>query len=81
VLLGLRVFLSPPYFLRGAQTIFNVISLGCIRVLACYSAEQGSIMSLNFLLNYGRAIAQAVSRRLPTASARVQTRVLLCGIL
>jgi hypothetical protein len=24
---------------------------------------------------YGRAIAQAVSRRLPTAAARVQTRV------
>jgi hypothetical protein len=29
----------------------------------------------------GRAIAQAVSRRLPTAAARVQTRVLSCGIL
>jgi hypothetical protein len=29
----------------------------------------------------GRAIAQAVSRRLPTASARVQTRVWSCGIL
>jgi hypothetical protein len=27
------------------------------------------------------AIAQAVSRRLPTAAARVQTRVWLCGIL
>jgi hypothetical protein len=29
----------------------------------------------------GRAIAQEVSRRLPTAAARVQTRVWLCGIL
>jgi hypothetical protein len=29
----------------------------------------------------GRAIAQAVSRRLPTAAARVQTRVWSCGIL
>jgi hypothetical protein len=29
----------------------------------------------------GRAIAQAVSRRLPTAAARVQTRVFSCGIL
>jgi hypothetical protein len=28
----------------------------------------------------GRAIAQAVSRWLPTAAARVQTRVLSCGI-
>jgi hypothetical protein len=30
---------------------------------------------------WGRAIAQAVSRRLPTAAARVQTRVSSCGIL
>jgi hypothetical protein len=29
----------------------------------------------------GRAIAQAVSRRLPTAAARVQTRVWSCEIL
>jgi hypothetical protein len=29
----------------------------------------------------GRAIAQAVSRRLPTAAAQVQTRVWSCGIL
>jgi hypothetical protein len=29
----------------------------------------------------GRAIAQAVSRRLLTAAARVQTRVWSCGIL
>jgi hypothetical protein len=29
----------------------------------------------------GRAIAQAVSRRIPTAAARVQTRVWSCGIL
>jgi hypothetical protein len=29
----------------------------------------------------GRAIAQAVSRRLPTAAARVQIRVWSCGIL
>jgi hypothetical protein len=29
----------------------------------------------------GRSIAQAISRRLPTAGARVQTRVWSCGIL
>jgi hypothetical protein len=34
-----------------------------------------------YILNRGRAIAQAVSRRLPTAAARVQTRVWSCGIL
>jgi hypothetical protein len=33
------------------------------------------------ILGKGRAIAQAVSRRLPTAAARVQTRVWSCGIL
>jgi hypothetical protein len=31
--------------------------------------------------NNGRAIAQAVSRRPPTAAAGVQTRVWSCGIL
>jgi hypothetical protein len=40
-------------------------------------------MSITSVLNYphGRSIAQAVSRQLPTAAARVQTRVWLCGIL
>jgi hypothetical protein len=32
-------------------------------------------------VNTGRTIAQAVSRRLPTAAAWVQTRVWSCGIL
>jgi hypothetical protein len=31
--------------------------------------------------SWGRAIAQAVSRRLPTAAARVQTWVWSCGIM
>jgi hypothetical protein len=30
---------------------------------------------------HGRAIPQAVSRRIPTAAARVQNRVWSCGIL
>jgi hypothetical protein len=33
------------------------------------------------ILLLGRAIAQAVSRRLPTTAAQVQTRVWSCGIL
>jgi hypothetical protein len=37
------------------------------------------ILLLNTIL--GRAIAQAVRRRLPTAAARVQTHVWSCGIL
>jgi hypothetical protein len=32
-------------------------------------------------IKLGRAIAQAVSRRLPTVAARVQTRVWSCVIL
>jgi hypothetical protein len=32
-------------------------------------------------VNWGRAIAQAVSRRHSTAAVRVQTRVWSCGIL
>jgi hypothetical protein len=35
----------------------------------------------DLLVAFGRAIAQAVSRRLPTAAARVQTRVWSCRIL
>jgi hypothetical protein len=35
----------------------------------------------NLIYRKGRAIAQAVSRRLRTAAARVQTRVWSCGIL
>jgi hypothetical protein len=36
---------------------------------------------LKWYLPFGRALAQAVSRRHPTAAARVQTRVWSCGIL
>jgi hypothetical protein len=38
-------------------------------------------LQANVWIVLGRAIAQAVSRRLPTAAARVQTRVWSCGIL
>jgi hypothetical protein len=43
---------------------------------AVHKQELGEITAVP-----GRAIAQAVSRRLPTAAARVQTRVWSCGIL
>jgi hypothetical protein len=39
------------------------------------------ILQHNKVFIKGRAIAQAVSRRLPTAAARVQTRVWSFGIL
>jgi hypothetical protein len=35
---------------------------------------------MELFINLGRAIAQAVSRRLPTAAARVRARASLCGI-
>jgi hypothetical protein len=40
-----------------------------------------SMAGVKYYLSDGRAIAQAVSRRLPTAAARVQIRVWSCGIL
>jgi hypothetical protein len=39
------------------------------------------IVGIKVTLQLGRAIAQAVSRRFPTAAARVQTRVWSSGIL
>jgi hypothetical protein len=49
------------------------------------TGEGGVTAVYSFLSRYslvvGRAIAQAVSRRLPTAAARVQTGVWSCGIL
>jgi hypothetical protein len=41
----------------------------------------GVCMLSSLTTSEGRAIAQAVSHRLPTAAARVQTRVWSCGIL
>jgi hypothetical protein len=41
----------------------------------------GTKLDAFILLQKGNAIAQAVSRWLPTAAARVQTRVWSCGIL
>jgi hypothetical protein len=43
--------------------------------------ETEQICSCGNASGSGRAIAQAVSHRLPTAAARVQTRVWLCWIL
>jgi hypothetical protein len=53
------------YFCPGVQNYF----LGLYAILSRSKTD------------LGRAIAQAVSRRLPTAAARVQSRVWSCGIL
>jgi hypothetical protein len=46
-----------------------------------YVSTKHNIFYVEVSTTFGRAIAQAVSRRLPTATARVQTRVWSCGIL
>jgi hypothetical protein len=52
-----------------------------VKALCCKPEGRGfKSRSGGFFLK-GRAIAQAVSRRLPTAAARVQNRVWSCGIL
>jgi hypothetical protein len=46
-----------------------------------YIPEDRNLKSGKKSVRLGRVIAQAVSRRLPIAAARVQTRVWSCGIL
>jgi hypothetical protein len=56
--------------------IFHLETTGWISV----KYEIG-VYAENYRLNLGRATAQAVSRRLLTAAARVQTRFWSCEIL
>jgi hypothetical protein len=56
----------------------------CVTLTRTFLVHFISVLSLlrTFELDVlGRAIAQAVSRRLPTAAAWVQTRFSSCGIL
>jgi hypothetical protein len=53
----------------------KIASVGILRV------QQHPPREKRLTNNTGRAIAQAVSSWLPTAAARVQTRVWYCGIL
>jgi hypothetical protein len=49
------------------------------RIYSLYKSERLSA-KIKLILHKGRAAAQAVSGRLPTAAARVQARVRSCGI-
>jgi hypothetical protein len=49
--------------------------------LLCWDETGTGVVGTESKSLKGRAIAQAVSRRLPTVAARVQTRVWSCGIL
>jgi hypothetical protein len=51
----------------------------CFGKTHCLQLQNSSVSQA--IKQTGRAIAQAVSRRFPTAAARVQTRVWSCGIL
>jgi hypothetical protein len=46
-----------------------------------YTSVFGNRQRKDYHYTEGRAIAQAASRRLPTAAARAQIRVWSCGIL
>jgi hypothetical protein len=70
-------FLFEPY-LSCLLNSSRIPSLGFEFLLVFFcSPKFGSLCKYR----QGRAIAQAVSRRLPTAAARVQTKVWSCGIL
>jgi ABC-type branched-subunit amino acid transport system substrate-binding protein len=56
-------------------------NLPMISYVSAASCRGGHAVHYHVIQTLGRAIAQAVSRRLPTAPARVQTRVWSCGIL
>jgi hypothetical protein len=63
--------------LFGHKPILTAIFMKALNRRSGRPVQEINIVSLLA----GRAIAQAVSRRLPTAAVRVQTRVWSCGIL
>jgi hypothetical protein len=64
---------------------WNLMPWSLIGVLPAFSIKTvlrtSNVTTILSLQSQGRAIAQAVSRWLPTAAARVQSRVWSCGIL
>jgi hypothetical protein len=73
--------LSPPFvafaFDLSSTFCYLLSSSVCFfRLIGCRSCN-----TIDLYSGGGRAIAQAVSRRLPTAAVGVQTRVWSCGIL
>jgi hypothetical protein len=66
---------------------YSIVIVCCMFVITRLDSfrrvQQIAFISIVFSMfrGKGRAIAQAVSRRLPTAAAQVETRVWSCGIL
>jgi hypothetical protein len=60
---------------------YTVCLLSCDKTRAIYWVPVCSVSNDDLVFIAGRAIAQAVSCRLPTVAARVKTRVWSCGIL
>jgi hypothetical protein len=74
-----------PYISYGSHFIISYLQKNMSMKMAYFYKQfcVENLMSIKNVTLYvvGRAIAQAVSRRLPTAAARVQTRGWCCGIL
>jgi hypothetical protein len=64
----------------GEKRSFEFRSLYVTTVGPLRTKFSVSDINVNFTVILGRAIAQAVSRRLPTAAARVRAQVMSCGI-
>jgi hypothetical protein len=88
-----RMYVYAPTLKAGASTFFMVLVRACFwgysykETSLCWTCKWrllnnqyywGFLFSISHFL--GRAMAQAVSRRPPTAEARVRSRVSLCGI-
>jgi hypothetical protein len=68
--------------LLSSRQMFKNIKIRIYRtIILAFFLYGCETWSLTLSEEHGRAIAQAVSRRLPTAAARVQTRVWSYGIL
>jgi hypothetical protein len=61
-------------------SIFDKISLFIYLIIYIFVVSRDKPVCITVECG-GRAIAQSVSHRIPTAGARVQTRVWSCGIL
>jgi hypothetical protein len=73
-LISMRVWMKPNISAFEGAKFVHALDWAATVIGTCHCM-------LNINLRIGRAIAQAVSRRLPIAAARVQTRVCSCGIL
>jgi hypothetical protein len=58
----------------------NAAALFVLSISVMSGRLKGTVLSVNKIRSYGRAMAQAISRRLLTAEAQVRSRFRVCGI-